>query len=283
MPTDELVLLNPTGLHNLASSPSRNVRLQVVSNPHTRADTLAMLAHEESNLSDIHVAIAENENTSTETLTHLYKKASGSRIGNFFKYLYTPYDSIAIKPINEDILLALCVNPNTSVEILLKLAKSNVYSVRLRVTYNANLPLKIKTDVLSGFIVDRKLGGHSENRALAAIDHPDLPAYIRVNALAQLIADGYTDAWRQVASFNFLNHTTVKALLESGDEAVKENLLQNTRLTEASYAVLAGEPESEQDAEANALPKESQIRKYRLDLSRLRHAERFNKSSISKA
>ena len=271
------VITDPAELHTLASNSSRSIRHQVASNSQTRAETLDMLAREETPLSEIHVAIANHENTSMETLTHLYKKASGSRIGNFFKYLYTPYDSITIKPINEDILLVLCRNSNTPVEVLTKLAKSRVFSVKLEVTHHPKLPLENKVEVLCGFIADRKNGGHSENRAFVAIDHPDLPENIRDHALAQIVAEGYKDIWRQLASFNYLNEKTVIAFLESGDETVRENLVQNTRLPEESYALLPGEPESEQ---VDEFPASTKIQKYSPDLSSLRHAERFKESSI---
>lgn len=267
-------------LNTLASNSNRNIRLQVASNPHTRADTLGMLTQAETPLSLIHVAIANHENTRSDTLTHLYKKASGFRIGNFFKYLYTPYDSIAIKPINEDILLALCGNPNTPVEVLTKLAKSRVFSVKLEVAHHPKLPLENKVEVLCSFIADRKNGGHSENRAFIAIDHHDIPENIRDHALAQIIAEGYKDTWRQLASFDYLNEKTVTAFLESGDETVRENLVKNTRLPEESYALLPSEPEPEQVDESPASTKKPKIQKYSTDLSSLRHAERFKESSI---
>lgn len=230
----------PDELHRLASNSNFAVRLAVAEDGKTSARTLALLAETETVVNEIHVALAGNSQTDAETLEVLYRKAGGSRVKNFLKFLVSPYDGITLEPAKENVLLVLCRNSHIPVEVLRKLSRFHVSAVRLEATYNPNLPEDIKADVLCRIIADRRNGGHAENYALTAIEHPCLPDYVRRNAINQILAEGYTDTWRHLSALESLSNHQVDTLASSDDADSIAILCANTALSAEAYTALAG-------------------------------------------
>lgn len=137
-------------LHRLSRSESEDVRKAVAANPRTPAGILKFLASDTAH--DVVVKVAENKNSSAETLLLIIRSSDGwARRIAASNPILPPSDleSLANSP-ESDIRYGIAKNPSTPSKTLSTLAHDENWHVRLGVATNPSSPKEVLESILTG-------------------------------------------------------------------------------------------------------------------------------------
>lgn len=219
----------PERIHELAQHKNPVVLKEIIFNPYTTSGTLDMVARKDPYFEDKWLLIAQNKDTSAQTLEWIYKRSEAFRVGNPMLKMFhrLGYDEKA------KIRAAIASNANTPQWILNILQEDILPEIRLALSENKALSWSERAEILEDLLKSNK-----NSTRMQVLDRAELSADLRAITFQALMIPEHSLWWPQVAMLKTLDYRTTKYLLGKGSDKTLRKLYANENLGFASYELM---------------------------------------------